>query len=234
MISGVSSAYSGYSCTSNFASKARPPAGDAPDPAKFQAELFSKLDSNSDGGIGKDELTAAVSAAQESDSSLEIDIDELFSQLDGDGDGDGSISEEESAALAPPPPPPHGGPNPEELFAQLDSDSDGSVSLDELTSAIESAQGTSGTDLSELFAALDTDEDGSLSLEESAALAPPPPPPPGEFSNSQGTYAEADTSSTQSSSDEAYGNLVANLLKHYQAGAASYSSRLGSQLNLSA
>ncbi len=232
MISGVSSAYSGYGCTSNFASKARPPAGDAPDPAKFQAELFSKLDSNSDGGIGKDELTAAVSAAQESDSSLEIDIDELFSQLDANGDG--SISEEESAALAPPP---HGGPNPEELFAQLDSDSDGSVSLDELAKAIESAQGTSGTDLSELFAALDTDEDGSLSLEESAALAPPPPPPPpppGAFSSSQGTYAEADTSAAQSSSDEAYDNLVANLLKHYQAGAASYSSRLGSQLNLSA
>ena len=64
-------------------------------------------------------------------SSLTIDIDELFSQLDANSDG--SIDKEETAALAPPPP--QGGPGgpggakPEELFGQLDSDGDGSVGL---------------------------------------------------------------------------------------------------------
>lgn len=49
------------------------------------------------GSVGKGELGSAFTAAQESDSSLTIDIDELLSQLDANGDG--SLDQDELASL---------------------------------------------------------------------------------------------------------------------------------------
>ncbi|MCO6059284.1 EF-hand domain-containing protein [Pseudomonas sp. MOB-449] len=229
MISGVGSysSYSSYSAaTSSTSSSARPQGCGAPGQNKAQEKLFSLLDANGDGSVAKDELATALESAKENDSSLEIDLDELFSQLDANSDG--GIDFDETAALAPPPPPPHGGPNPEELFASIDTDGDGVLGLEELTSAI----GTdSGLDVEALFGELDSDGDGSLSQEETAALTPPPPPagqgPEGmQFGQTDGT--------TNSTEDQGYGRLVAALLKQYEAGAGYSSSRVGSQLSLSA
>ena len=227
-------------------------------PAKAQEKLFSILDSNGDGSVAKEELDSALSAAKDSDSSLSIDIDELFSQLDANSDG--SIDKEETAALAPPPP--QGGPGgakPEELFSQLDSDGDGSVGLAELSSAL--GVSSDDSDLATLFGELDSDADGVLSAQETAALAPPPPPPPAQMSSadseelfsaidsdSDGSISkeelsslfEALTSSDKSSStnasasnDSGYADMVASLLKQYSE-SASYTSKIGSQLSLTA
>lgn len=49
------------------------------------------------GSVGKGELGSAFTAAQESDSSLTIDIDELLSQLDANGDG--SLDQDELGSL---------------------------------------------------------------------------------------------------------------------------------------
>ncbi|WMR33102.1 EF-hand domain-containing protein, partial [Metapseudomonas otitidis] len=89
MISGVSG-YSGYSSYGSYGStlSARSTAsGNAGSCApsqgnKVQEKLFSLLDSNGDGSVAKDELSTALDSAKESDSSLTIDIDDLFSQLD--------------------------------------------------------------------------------------------------------------------------------------------------------
>ncbi|WP_052659270.1 XopAW family type III secretion system calcium-binding effector [Pseudomonas sp. LFM046] len=224
MISGVGS-YSSYSYASS-STQARPQGCGASGQNKAQEKLFSLLDANGDGSVAKDELSTALDTAKESDSSLEIDLDELFSQLDANSDG--SIDFDETAALAPPPPP-QGGPNPEEMFASIDSDGDGVLGLEELTSAI----GTdSGLDVDALFGELDSDGDGSLNQDEAAALAPPPPPP---GQGPDGMQFGQSEESTGSSDDQGYGRLVAALLKQYEAGAAGYgSSRVGSQLSLSA
>lgn len=227
MISGVGSysIYGSYSyATSSALSSARSQGCGASRENNAQEKLFSLLDANDDGSVAKDELATALEAAKENDSGLEIDLDELFSQLDANSDG--GIDLNETAALAPPPP--HGGPNPEELFSSIDTDGDGVLGLEELTSAI----GTdSGLDVDALFGELDTDGDGNLSQEETAALAPPPPPPGQgpegmEFGQSDESAGAAD--------DQGYGRLVAALLKQYEAGAGYSSSRVGSQLSLSA
>lgn len=263
MISGVSSysSYSSYSSTlassarNNTASTAA--ASCSGGPAKAQEKLFSILDSNGDGSVAKEELDSALTAAKDSDSSLSIDIDELFSQLDANSDG--NIDKEETAALAPPPP--HGGPGgakPEELFSQLDSDGDGSVGLAELSSAL--GVSSDDSDLASLFGELDGDADGVLSAQETAALAPPPPPPPAQMSSadseelfsaidsgSAGSISKdelsslfealtsSDTRSTNASASNAsgYTEMVASLLKQYSE-SASYSSKIGSQLSLTA
>lgn len=87
MISGVSS-YSSYSSySSTLASSARNSTANSTaascsgGPAKAQEKLFSILDSDGNGSVAKEELDSALSAAKDSDSSLTIDIDELFSQL---------------------------------------------------------------------------------------------------------------------------------------------------------
>jgi Ca2+-binding EF-hand superfamily protein len=229
MISGVGSysSYGSYSyASSSTSSSARPQGCGASGQNKAQEKLFSLLDANGDGGVAKDELATALESAKEQDSGLEIDLDELFSQLDANSDG--AIDLDETAALAPPPPPP-GGPNPEEMFSSIDTDGDGVLGLEELTSAI----GTdSGLDVDALFGELDADGDGSLSQDEVAALAPPPPPP---GQGTEGMQFGQSEESTGSSDDQGYGRLVAALLKQYEAGAAGYSSsRVGSQLSLSA
>lgn len=252
MISGVSS-YSSYAYSSaSSMQRSAPSGGDcAGGPAKVQEKLFSLLDSDGSGGVAKEELETALSAAKEADSSLTIDIDELFSQLDANGDC--SLDSEETAALAPPPPPPGGpgGPNPEELFSQLDANGDGSIDADEL-SALPAPK---GSDSSALLTELDSDGDGALNLDELSAMAPPAPPPPAQSgASSEELFSSLDTDGSGSISqdelsslldavaqqpqgasreEENGSGLIAKLLKHYQ-DSAGYQSSLGSQLSVSA
>lgn len=239
MISGVSG-YSGYSGYTSLQRSSAGGGGCAGDPARLEEKLFSLLDSDGSGGVAKEELESALSAARETDSSLTIDIDELFSQLDANGDG--SLDSEETAALAPPPPP-RGGPDPQEMFARLDANGDGSIDADELAAL----PGAGDKDSAGLLAELDADGDGGLNLDELSALAPPPPPqgagnggePFGQLgsdSSSQDTLSsllDAVAQQQTKAKEENDSGLIARLLKHYQDNAG-YQESVGTRLSLSA
>lgn len=225
MISGVSG-YSSYNYSSSLSSRPKPP-----DPAQMQEKLFKTLDSNTDGSVSKDELNTALTAAQESDSSLTIDIDELFSQLDANADG--NLSSDETAALLPPPPPGQP-PSSEELFGALDSNGDGSIGTDELSVlASQAGAATSSDALSELFSQLDADGSGGIDSEELSALPPPPPPPEGSrdgFAQAQSGEAGAGENGANLDSNQ----LIAMLLRQYTEHTGDYASSVGSSLDLCA
>jgi Ca2+-binding EF-hand superfamily protein len=112
-------------------------------------ELFTQMDSNSDGSLSSDELDSGMQALmQPPPSTME------FAQSRGMGGGLGGE---------------------DDLFAKVDTDSDGSVSKDELKVLTDKIQEDTGQDLSEDFAKLDTDSDGQLSQTEFEAGRPQPP-----------------------------------------------------------
>ncbi len=123
----------------------RPEPSDRPatPPPGFNVEdFFRRLDRNSDGKIGADEVPQGQPGEF---------IKRLIQRADRDGDG--AVTLEEVRALAPQVLPPRGG-NP--LFAALDRNGDGKITADELSSA------------AEILKQLDRDGDGAISLEEAA------------------------------------------------------------------
>jgi Ca2+-binding EF-hand superfamily protein len=190
MVSSVSGSngYSGYisSGTSTAATS---------NSKKFAEELLSKLDTNGDGSVGKDELSSALSS--DSQDGITVSLSKAFSALDSDEDD--SLSADELAAMPPPPPPPmqmdanSAADDAEALLSALDTDGDGSVSSDELTTALSSAGSTS--DSSQVFDALDTNQDGTVSLDELTAslqTQQPPPAPPSAPSSDE-LFSSLDT-----------------------------------------
>ncbi|MEX3773281.1 XopAW family type III secretion system calcium-binding effector [Pseudomonas sp. MYb118] len=183
---------------------------------QFQKDLFSKLDSNSDGTVDQDELQSALS--QKSDDGLLVSLSKNFADLDSDESG--SLSSEEMAAMAPPPPPPRDQAADTELadalISALDTDGDGAISSDELSSGLTSAG--SSADSSEIFSALDKNEDGVVSNDELAASLAPPPPPPQQAS-SEALFSQLDTDSDSSTNQanvaQALEKMIANLSKQY-------------------
>lgn len=143
---------------------------------QFQKELLAKLDTNTDGSVGQDELKSALS--QKSDDGLLVSLSKNFSNLDSDNSG--SLSSEEMAAMAPPPPPDKStdqAPNTEladAVISALDANGDGAISSDELSNGLTSAG--SSADSSQIFSALDKNQDGTVSKDELAASLTPQPP----------------------------------------------------------
>ena len=143
---------------------------------QFQKELLAKLDTNTDGSVGQDELKSALS--QKSNDGLLVSLSKNFSNLDSDNSG--SLSSEEMAAMAPPPPPDKStdqAPNTEladAVISALDADGDGAISSDELSNGLTSAG--SSADSSQVFSALDKNQDGTVSKDELAASLTPQPP----------------------------------------------------------
>ena len=158
---------------------------------QFQKELLAKLDTNTDGSVGQDELKSALS--QKSNDGLLVSLSKNFSNLDSDNSG--SLSSEEMAAMAPPPPPDKStdqAPNTEladAVISALDADGNGTISSDELSNGLTSAG--SSADSSQMFSALDKNQDGTVSKDELAASLTPQPP-------------------QQASSDELFSSLDAN------------------------
>ena len=144
------------SSTENASTAAPPP------PPKDSGEMFSSLDSNSDGSLTVDELTAGGVP----------DAEKIFSEIDSNGDGMITLAESDafdqkmkandsqSMAAGPPPPPPK---NSEEMFTSLDSNSDGSLTVDELT-----AGGV--PDAEKIFSEIDSNGDGMITMAESDAF----------------------------------------------------------------
>jgi Ca2+-binding EF-hand superfamily protein len=143
---------------------------------QFQKELLAKLDTNTDGSVGQDELKSALS--QKSNDGLLVSLSKNFSNLDSDNSG--SLSSEEMAAMAPPPPPDKStdqAPNTEladAVISALDADGNGTISSDELSNGLTSAG--SSADSSQIFSALDKNQDGTVSKDELAASLTPQPP----------------------------------------------------------
>ncbi len=112
-------------------------------------ELFTQMDSNSDGSLSSDELDAGMKALMPPPpSTME------FAQSRGLGGSGGSQ---------------------DDLFAKVDTDGDGSVSQDELTVLTDKIKSDTGQDVSQDFSELDTDGNGSLSQAEFEAGRPQPP-----------------------------------------------------------
>jgi Ca2+-binding EF-hand superfamily protein len=145
-----------------------PPPPQGGEPATDVAEsLLSALDTDGDGTINSEELTAGLSS-----SGSTADSAQVFDALDTNEDGTVSL-EELTASLQPqqPPAPPVSTQQAsEQLFSTLDADSDGSISAEELTSALSATSNgsTNTTDktsqaLSRMVAALTEryDTDGS-------------------------------------------------------------------------
>jgi Ca2+-binding EF-hand superfamily protein len=153
------SGYSAYTSTSSyFRTQSRTAADetstDASQSTKLE-DLFSTIDSDSDGSITKDELKSfGDKLAAQMQSTL------LSAQETGGAQG----------AFGPPPPPPGGGKSVEEMFSDIDSDGDGSVSADELKSFGEAKASRAKEAAAEAFETADSDGDGQLSKSEFEAF----------------------------------------------------------------
>jgi Ca2+-binding EF-hand superfamily protein len=131
------------------------------------AEMFSKMDANSDGSLSEEEFTAA----RPSDVTAEM-ASNLYSSFDTDSSGALTESEYTTAANNMPPPPAAGSGSSSsstssETFDALDTNEDGVVSAAELAAA--RPDDVSEEMAADLFNSLDTDESGGLTKAEYAA-----------------------------------------------------------------
>ena len=184
---------------------------------QFQKELLAKLDTNTDGSVGQDELKSALS--QKSDDGLLVSLSKNFSNLDSDNSG--SLSSEEMAAMAPPPPPDKSTDQAQNteladaVISALDANGDGAISSDELSNGLTSAG--SSADSSQMFSALDKNQDGTVSKDELAASLTTQPPQPPQQPSSDELFSSLDADSD--------GNVSASeLTSALQAGNSSTSS----------
>lgn len=198
--------------------------------SQMQAKMFTKVDTDSSGGVDKTELQSLLDdVAKKTGVTNNSNTNELFSKMDSNSDGSLSSDELGQGMQSIMPPPPStmdfakarsasSTSGEDDLFGKVDTDGNGSVSKEEMQSlmklmdklASDSGLGsTSSSSSSDLFSKLDTDSDGSLSKAEFEAGRPqggkgpqgaggmPPPPPPGgaggSGSASSTTYDPLDT-----------------------------------------
>jgi len=119
------------------------------------AEIFSGADSDGDGSLTADELTADMAAHAPPGAKASADTASMAADLvsRADADGDGALSLDEFKAAAPPPPP-GGGRGPQQATAAsgseegaastddpLDTNGDGKVSMAELLASLQTTDG---------------------------------------------------------------------------------------------
>jgi Ca2+-binding EF-hand superfamily protein len=211
--------------------------------SQMASQLFSRLDTKSQGFIEKSDLASAFSQisskAEESTSS----VDDLFSALDGNSDG--KVTKDEFASVLaqlqeqmdsqrmqggmhgaggmPPPPPPG---------------DDAGFTKDELTSQIESAD-SSDTQRTELlnkivenFEAADSDGDGKVSFTEAMAYDESTKTATTDSSSTSGTTSS--TTTAASNNDDQIMFKIMQLMHAYGSGQDQEQSGLASQLSVSA
>ncbi|MCI4625241.1 MAG: EF-hand domain-containing protein [Candidatus Magnetoovum sp. WYHC-5] len=145
-------------------------------------DMFKKVDSDSDGTINKDELSAMAKKVSD-ETGVTLDISSAITNYDADGDG--GLSQEEMDSFMKdnaPRPSGAGGPKaPQGMFKQVDSDSDGVINEEELTAMAENMSSEMGVslDVSNAISDYDADGDGGLNEEEMDSFmkdnAPKPP-----------------------------------------------------------
>ena len=146
--------------------------------AEMRQRMFSKIDANGDGKIGKDELTQMVAKGPQGGPS----VDDIMSKLDTNGDG--SISQSEFAAGDKANGQMQGGPPPmmagmgnmssadfvKQLFSDADTNGDGKITKDELTQLMANAP-KGGSSVDDIMSKLDTNGDGTISQSELLAAS---------------------------------------------------------------
>lgn len=158
---------------------------EAPSASDVASDLIDSLDTDGDGEVSAEEITAAFSSAGRDTSGISDAIGEI------DTDANGALSADElTTAISsdmqahgpkgpPPGGPPPGGPPPggmgpstddaaSSIMSAFDSDGDPSLSLDEILSALGQEDDEDGGVASAL-SSLDSDGDGQLSLVELTA-----------------------------------------------------------------
>lgn len=195
--------------------------------SSWVSNLFSKLDTKSQGYLEKSDLETAFSAI--SSDSTTTSIDDLFTQLDTDSDG--KVTEQEMTSslqqLAdqldsgfnnmrtsgmggmgsmPPPPPPKGaedaGFTEEELTAQLEEIGSTDSARSSLISSIVSN-----------FDEADTDDDGKVSMQEAMAYDQLTSSTSATSSTSTTSVAAADSSSTTTTNDTAEADVMFRIMQ---------------------
>ena len=211
--------------------------------SQMASQLFSRLDTKSQGYIEKSDLASAFSQisakAEESTSS----VDDVFTALDGNSDG--KVTKDEFASVLaqlqeqmdsqrmqggahgaggmPPPPPPG---------------DDAGFTKDELTSQIESAN-SSDTQRTELlnkivenFEAADSDGDGKVSFKE--AMAYDESTKTATTDSSSTSVTPSNTTTTASNNDNQIMFKIMQLMHAYSSGQDQEQSGLASLLSVSA
>ncbi len=201
--------------------------GMAPPPPPGEGEdLFTKLDTDGDGSVTREEFVAG-----RPEEMSEEEADSLFSTLAGE-DSD-SVTQEEFAAMMPPPPqggmggaPGGGGASAEETFDTLDTNQDGTVSLQEYLAA--KPDDVSEEDATTLFQQIAGDADSftleDLKQSQANGMMPPPRPPEGEAQDAfeemlaaLSSTATDESSTTDSATTSRKANELQYLLNAIQA-----------------
>lgn len=158
--------------------------------SQMQAKMFSKVDTDSSGGVDKTELQSLIDdVAKKSGITNSSSTDELFSKMDANSDGSLTADELGKGMKEILPPPStmdfaqsrsDSTSSQDDLFSKVDTDGNGAVSKDELQSLMDkmaadgdtsstSSTSASSSDSSDMFAKLDSNGDGSLTETEFAA-----------------------------------------------------------------
>ncbi|MDP3440279.1 MAG: EF-hand domain-containing protein [Azonexus sp.] len=202
------------------------------------SQLFSRLDTKSQGYIEKTDLASAFSQISTQTGSSPS-VDDVFSALDGDSDG--KVTKDEFASVLaqlqeqmdsqrmqgahggppgaggmPPPPPPgnDAGFTKEELSSQLESAESSDTQRNSLL-----------TKIVENFEAADSDGDGKVSFSEAMAY---------DESTKTATTSDSSSSTTASNSDDQIMFKIMQLMHAYGGGQDQEQSGLASLLSVSA
>lgn len=159
---------------------------EAPEASDIASNLIDALDTDGDGEVSAEEISAAFTSAGLDDSNVASALSEV------DTDANGALNDDElttaiSSDMAshgpkgpPPGGPPPGGPPPgggggmsadetaSSILDALDTDDDDTLSMDEILSALGQDEDSDGG-LSTIFASLDGDGDGSINANELSA-----------------------------------------------------------------
>ena len=174
---------------------------------QMQEKMFKAMDTNGDGKVDKNELSAFQKTQQANGKQGGPSVDEIFKKSDTNSDGGITLQEmqDSMAKIAQQmmqgqaPPSASGGTDSnfssglkDKVFKSADLNGDGSISKDELSKLLGNSS-QSNTTADALMNALDTNKDGSISKSESDAAIDKvgqqrhvhgPPPPPADSSSS--------------------------------------------------
>ena len=211
--------------------------------SQMASQLFSRLDTKSQGFIEKSDLASAFSQISAKAEASTSSVDDVFTALDGNSDG--KVTKDEFASVLaqlqeqmdsqrmqggahgaggmPPPPPPG---------------DDAGFTKDELTSQIESAD-SSDTQRTELlnkivenFEAADSDGDGKVSFTEAMAYDESTKTATTDSSSTSGTTSS--TTTAASNNDDQIMFKIMQLMHAYGSGQDQEQSGLASLLSVSA
>jgi Ca2+-binding EF-hand superfamily protein len=210
--------------------------------SQMASQLFSRLDTKSQGFIEKSDLASAFSQISTKAEESTTSVDDVFSALDGNSDG--KVTKDEFASVLA------------QLQEQMDSQrmqggahgaggmpppppgDDAGFTKDELTSQIESAD-SSDTQRTELlnkivenFEAADSDGDGKVSFTEAMAYDEPTKTATTDSSSTSGSTSS--TTTAASNNDDQIMFKIMQLMHAYGSGQDQEQSGLASLLSVSA